>query len=599
MRQYRQHNLKAVKGRKRPGRLFYFDTETKQIKRDGVEKHRLSLAWSCFVSHTDRDKQSVKWRFHNDTLELCQTIDSLVTDKKVLWIFAHNAFFDLQVSDFFHYFTKWGWILEFTYDQGTTYILVIRNGKRTIKVLSTTNFFPVSLKKLGELLGLPKLDVDFGKATREELSVYCKRDVEIIKYAMEYWFSFLDEHDLGNFALTRASQAFTAFRHRFMPKGLTINKETDVKDWERQAYFGGRTECFYVGDIQGGPFTTLDVNSMYPYVMKHKKYPTRFLSYSNKPRMEVLKQNLEKYCVVASVTLNTDEPAYARMQDKKLIFPVGCFDTWVCTEGLKLALSQGHLLKVHEIAYYEKGDIFSDYVDFFYGLKKEYGQENNEIMREMVKTLLNSLYGKFGQKRPLLEEEEDLTFDGYFKEDVADLVTGEMISVTKLFNKRFATRGHEASKKSFPAIAAHVTEYARLYLWNIIKSIGREHCLYCDTDSVKIKKEDMKYVNFPLSEDILGALKDEGQTDRLILYGPKDYETEKGFKAKGVPKSAVKISQGHYKYQEFMRQATHLRTRSSRFYIVLDKEKRLQRNYTKGEVLESGAIKPFDLKADS
>lgn len=561
------------------------------------EHHRMDLAWSCFVRRREDGAQIVRWRYHNDTLEICRYIDSLVNDKTCLWIFGHNVYFDLQASDFFHYFTKWGWILEFTYDQGLTYILVIRKGKRCFKILSTTNFFPVSLKKLGELIDLPKIWVDLKTSSRDELSTYCRRDVEIVKYAMEYWWGFLDAHDLGNFALTRASQALTAFRHRFMDTDICINGEEDVKEWERQAYFGGRTECFRVGEIRGGPFVTLDVNSMYPYVMREKEYPVRFLSWSDDPRMDVLDRNLERYCVVARVEIDTDEPAYAVMKDQKLIFPTGRFETWVCTEGLKYARKKGHIRKIFEIAYYEKDYLFEDYVDFFIGLKNRYGQENNPIMREMVKTLLNSLYGKFGQKKPIMEEETDITYDGYWREDIADLVTGEMITVTKLFNKRYATRGHTAARKSFPAIAAHVTEYARFHLWRMIRSIGEDKVLYCDTDSVKVKKKELATLKIQLDDYALGALKNEGETEKLIIHGPKDYETEKGWKAKGVPQKAEKVGDGEYKYQEFMRQSTHLRQGVDRYYIVRDRYKVLERKYSKGVVQPDGRVIPFVLGA--
>lgn len=593
MRQYKQHNLRGNKGSQRPHNILFLDVETRQRTLEDEQHHYFDLGWTCYVQPRSKGRNTVSWRFHNDPFELWKYADSLVKPKKTLWVIGHNVFFDLQSSDFFNYFTKWGWSLEFTYDQGLTYILVIRKDYRTIKVLSTTNFYPFSLKKLGEFLGLPKLDVSFESSSREELSTYCKRDVEICKAIFENWIAFIDSNDLGNFALTRASQAFTAYRHRFMPKSITINDEKDIKDWERNAYFGGRTECFQIGKIDGGPFVTLDVNSMYPYVMKNNKYPVRFLSYSDCPRHDLIEYNLAHYAVVAEIEVETEEPAYCIINDGKLIFPIGSFTCWVCTRGLSYAIRKGHLKRIKQIAYYEKEYIFADYIDYFMGLKTLYSQQNNHLMRQTAKIFLNALYGKFGQKKPITIEEESVDEKGYWKEEIADLVSGEMLTVTQLFNTRFATYGKTSSTKSFPAIAAHITEDARFHLWDIITSIGRNKVLYSDTDSVKIRKKDLPFVDYPMDNDKLGALKNEGEDQELTIYGPKDYETESCWKAKGVPKSAERIGPGQFKYNEFPRQNTHLRAKNPRYYIVKSRIKYLEREYNKGTVLEDGQVIPF------
>lgn len=593
MRQYKQYRMPDNRASYRPKRMLYLDTETKTRTVQGGEHHRMLLAWTCYVRRGSKQAQGVRWHYHTDTYDLCRYIDSCTGKRERLYIFAHNAFFDLQASDFYHYFTRWGWKLDFSYDQGMTYILSIRKDTRNIKVLSTTNYFPYSLKRIGKLMGKEKREISFSGCSREELSDYCRRDVEIIKDAMEYWFNFLDIHDLGNFALTRASQALTAYRHRFKNPHLTVAADTDIKEWERKAYFGGRVECFEIGEISGGPFITLDVNSMYPHVMRSREYPIRFLDYSDNPRTELFSRNLEKYCVIAGVRLKTDEPAYPFLVNGKLIFPVGAFDTYLCTESMRYAWEKGHVEQVHDIAYYEKAHIFDNYVDFFMELKEQYGRSENWLMRDMVKILLNSLYGKFGQKKPVIEDEDDETYDGYWREEIADLITGELITVTKLFNRRITTSGYTSGRWSMPSIAAHVTDYARMYLWHLIRSVGTDRVLYCDTDSIKIRKRDLPYVKWALDSHKLGALKTEDESRKLVIYGPKDYETEKTWKAKGVPKTAVRVSPGVYHYQQFCGQSTHLRAGQARFFMVRNVEKHLTRMYDKGKVLPSGRVIPW------
>lgn len=593
-RDVRQYAVRANKARYLPTRIVYFDSETKVRKVGKTEQHRLKLAWSCYHrKRTDGKADQVDWRYWEDTLDLCVYLESLTMVKSVLYIFGHNVFFDLQASDFYYYFTKWGWRLRFVYDKGLTYILTISKNKKTIKCLSSTNYFPSSLKNLGELVGLPKLDVDFKKVSRKELSVYCRRDVEILKKVMESWFDFISIHDLGKFGLTKASQAFNSFRHRFKPHGLCFHRDEELTGFELSAYFGGRTECFFFGKAEGGPFLSLDINSMYPYVMKTRNYPLRFVFFNNDPSLERVKRLLTQYCIIAYIRVRTKDPAYAVRTRDGTVFPIGEFDCYVCSEGLDYAIKHKHLREIYQIACYKRGDLFSPYVNYFYPLKKKYSQEKNPCMREITKHLLNNLYGKFAQRKPITVEETDITYDGYWREEIYDLTTSKVITVTKLFNKRYITEGSKPGKNSMTAVSAHVTEYARFLLWSIIKQVGRSRVLYCDTDSIKIRKRDLSRVKYEIHDYNLGSLCIEGESKELNIEGLKQYNTEHERKLKGVPTRAKQTGPYEYEYLTFTGQSTHLREKVDRYFIARKTNKTVNPTYKKGRVLKNGKVLPI------
>lgn len=591
-----QYGVRANKANYKPMRMLYVDCETYHKVVKGVQRHRMDFAWTCFVRRrSDRDKDQETWKFWNNTKELCTYIDSLTAKKTVLYIYGHNVFFDLQVSDFFYYFTGWGWSYRFGYDKGVTYILSIINNYRNIKAVSTTNYFPITLKKLGEYMGLPKMDVDFGKTPRKELIEYCRRDVEIVKKAMEYWFEFVDKHDLGKVGMTRASQAFNAFRHRFKPSHLNYHRDEELTDFERKAYFGGRVECFHLGEVSSGPFVSLDVNSMYPFVMSSYHYPKRFMFHVEHPSSQKVHRVLKDYAVVAKVQLSTDEPVYAVRWEGKAIFPVGNFTAYVCTGGLKYAVDRNHLISVDEMAVYRQGDIFTPFVEYFYDLRNEYKKADNKIMEQTAKYLLNSLYGKFAQKSPILIEETDINYKDYWREEIFDLTTGKTITITAMFNKRWTHVGEKPSKNSMVAISAHVTEYARFFLWNIIKTAGCDKVLYCDTDSIKIRKKDMSKVAYMIDDSRLGALKLEDTFKYFKIEGAKQYWTEKTRKIKGVPKKAEQVGNHEFEYMSFPGQNTHLRKKVNRWFEVSKIRKVCEPGYSKGIVQPNGKIVPIEL----
>jgi hypothetical protein len=576
--------------------MVFLDTETKKLIEGDLERHRMDIGWSCYWRRRGGgEKDTETWKFWEGTYPLCKYIDSLAHQKESLWIFAHNAFFDLQVSDFFYYFTKWGWVLDFVFDKGLTYILVIHKEKRSIRVVSTTNYFDTSVKELGKLTGLEKLEANFDSISRDDLSAYCRRDVEIIKRATTLYFEFIKANDLGRFSLTRASQAFNAYRHRFMNTRIYIHTNEKATALERSAYMGGRVECFRFGEQKGGPFLSLDVNSMFPYIMKNVPLPIRLIDYRSNPPLDIVEKGLNKFCMVAHVMLDTKEPLYAVRRHFKVIFPTGRFNAYVCTPLLTEAMKRGHLLKIHHLSAYEQGSLFGEYVDFFYALKQKYKEEGNAILERTAKIFLNSLYGKFAQWSSLEERIEDKTCDGYYRLETVDLVTGDTEIEYKLFNTIVRQQGKEPARNSLIAISAHITEWARFLLWQIIEGTGRDRVLYCDTDSIKMRKRDFPFVQYPVDEQRLGALRREEEFNEFTIWGAKNYITENERKIKGIPRTAEEIDEFTFKYASFPKQATHMRMRIMRHHIVEQMIKEAFPKYDKGDILSDGSTRPYVL----
>lgn len=591
--------LKPKKKAAFPKRLLFIDTETLKKSINNEEHHYFKLGWTCYLRfRSDLKTPTKEWKFHTNAYACCKTIESYCQEKTSLYIFAHNAFFDLNVSQFYKIFSKLGWEFKFRYEKGTTYLLSISKGKKNIKIISTTNFFDTSVRGLGEIVGLPKLDVDFEASSDEELKVYCKRDVEIIMESILYYFTFIKEHALGGFCLTKASQAMTAFRYRFMNVPLYVHSFEKAIDLERTAYYGGRTEAFQFGVIDKGPFTTLDINSQYPFVMLNKPMPTQLIEYLENPRLTRVNQALRQCLVCADVLLETSEPAYAVRRGNKILFPIGKFRTSVCTEGLKYAIEHNHLKKVFRLSCYRFDYIFEDYVKYFYDLKLRFKRDKNEVLTFMVKIFLNSLYGKFGQKITEDIIEECTEEDKYSREEILDLRTGKTHIEYYMFNAKVSEGEEKEGGANIVAICAHVTEYARFLLYRIIKAIGFDKVLYCDTDSIKLRSSDLSFVNYDIDSEKLGALKNEGETKELAIYGAKHYITEKNRKIKGVPHSAKEISPFTYEYMSFLKQREHMRKQVNKYHIVRPTIKVVKPTYDKGVIHPDGKITPLIFDED-
>ena len=596
VRDFANHILKENKGSDRPSRIAILDTETYHKDDGKTQHHYMDFAW---VNYFERDIDGTvsrdSWELYSDSRKMWEYIFSKAYDKSTLYLFGHNVYFDLQCSSFFVYASEYGWKLKFLYDKGLNFILSIFKDKKKIKIISTTNYYDFSLKKVGEALGIKKMDVDFDSDSVEYKQSYCKNDVLITRVALLRYLDFITEHDMGNFAMTKASQALNAFRHRFMGSRICVHSESDIVAMERESYMGGRNEAFELGDLKDGPFYHYDINSMYPYVMRNNRYPVRLVDLVENINQNDLHDYLSSFCALAEVDIETDKPAYPIRNNGKIIFPVGRIKTVLPTGSILYAIEHGHIRRIGKVALYESEYIFRDYIDYFYSLKRRYKEECNEVYTRIVKIFLNSLYGKLGQKNSV----EDISYSGnsdsYYRMECFDIVTHEKWTETELLNTKILEKGEEEAKTSLVAIPSHVTDYARLVLWSIIDMVGYDNCLYCDTDSLKIRERDKDRITYKIDNYELGALSLEDITEQFVIYGCKDYRTEKSEKIKGVPKNYERINENTFKFSVFPRMNTHLRKQVADHYLINEMIKTNKRIYDKGMVDPCNRVHPFHM----
>ena len=593
---FKQRLLKGSNSTYIPSIWFFLDTETVLHTVQGESSHFFTLGWSClWIRKTPPKKDSYEWVYHQTFEGLNRYIEGIALKIGNMNIIGHNIFFDLQASGFYQYFTEHGWKLKFYYDKGLTYILKCEKDGASITIVSSTNWFDFSLQKLGAALGYPKLDIDFDKCTRDELKIYCRRDVEILVKAVNTYIGFIIDYNLGKFSLTKASQAFTAFRHRFMTHKILIHTHQDTINLERAAYQGGRCECFFVGTVPGGPFVTLDVNAMYPFVMRQNKYPYKLIAYYENKSPKFFTGKLENACIIAEVEVNTCDPVFAIKQKGKTIFPTGKFNAVVASTGFQYGLDKGYIKHVLKAAVYLKADLFSAYVNFFHDLRIKFKNEGNDMFLLLCKYMHNSLYGKFGQLKIVSDIEDFNNGHEYYREEIPNFVTGRTHIHTYLMNQRIIQYPEGEGEYSNVAIAAHITENARFYLWSIIQRIGPSKVLYCDTDSVKIRSKHIGPVKALMGPDTLGMLKVEDESKTLLLEGAKNYRTESKRKIKGIPHKAIEIRPGVFQFTSFVRQVSHLRTGQITGAKVKVITRALKHTYSKGTILASGKVIPFHL----
>jgi hypothetical protein len=406
---------------------------------------------------------------------------------------------------------------------------------------------------------------------------------------------YCEDHDLGVWGQTTTGQAFNAYRHRFMPAVPYIHTNQPVIELEREAYHGGRSECFKIGHFDKGPYYMVDVNSMYPASMYKEQFPVMLKSFITRAKMSILKKVVKKYGAIARCRIDTKDPIYPTWHNKRLVFPTGQFDATLSTPEIIHGLKHHNITDVSMIAIYELDNIFSNYVSFFYGQRLKFKEDNNVMYGMLAKLMLNSLYGKFGQKIDVWETVNESVKhpDQAWKE--WDMDKQKMRSFRCICGKLEEVTGFDEGFNSFPAVAAHVTAYARMDLWKLIVQAGLKNCFYCDTDSLIVNQKGFDKLGNQMHDSDLGMLKLEETADSMDIFNVKQYEFGKKSRLKGVRKNAELIAPNTYSQWHQIHIAGALRSKTSDVCTWKQITKHISTTYKKGYVDEKGNVTPFHL----
>jgi len=589
------HKLRANRNTELPSEFIFVDTETAPFSFQDLQIHRLKLGVACHVQVRNSMKQNTEhWFYFTQPAEFWDWVDKRVAEKKKLYLYAHNMHFDFFVLDSLQELARLKWELKSFYIKSDVFIMKLKNGSKTLVILDSGNIVKLPLQKIGEIVGIAKKEIDFGTCTEQELKDYCKQDVKILKNWILRFREFIKKHDLGSYRETIASQAMYAFRHRFMEHKIAIHDDPKVYELERKAYRGGRTECFFIGRLPNGRYYLLDVNSMYPYMMRKHSYPTALCFKGKACSVAYLKYMLKRYAVIAKVLVKVREP-FLPFGKEKLIFPTGYFWTTLTTEELKKVLKEGKVLKVAEYACYSKAPIFKRYVDYFYAMKEKHAKRGNLADYQISKLLLNCLYGKFGQKAEKLKEVGSFPENLNFIEHVIDADTNERRTEYHILGKTYILEEAGETIDSFPAISAHVTANARLYLWNLIKKAGLRNVFYCDTDSLLVNEKGKQALRTKINSRKLGMLSITIMAEEVEIRGAKDYRFGELTKIKGIGKHARLIGKNTWEQEQFLKFRSMLRKGIQTGAATKTIIKTLRRQYDKGKVLRNGFVVPFSL----
>lgn len=525
--------------------------------------------------------------------------------KTSTWLFAHNVAFDLTIVDFWQLLEAG--ILTFhkpdrkavTDEFGTEPAkqesgLYVDNDPPTIigtytaagghlVCVDSLNYFPMALESLGSLLTVPKLARPSYAAPDVVWHRYCDQDLEILEKAITKLISWCRDNDYGKFRWTAAGIALAAYRHRLGNTTIDYDRPSDVMHLERNAYYGGRVEMIKTGHIDCEVFE-LDIASMYPSVMIDNWFPCK-LDDTSETNPGGYADNVDpRLYTAAEVLIETEKDTYPVRCRDGTYYCTGRFYTTLCGPDLQHAFKRGHIRAVVRWARYRMQKLFTEYVTHFWEKRAEYARVGDSFHEHLCKSMLNSLYGKFGQQSPRWEDCEcDLDPWPWGQQTVHVQGTGEWLiyrSIAGHVQQRVQPTEH---KNSFAAISAWVTAYARQRIRQLVDIAGNRNVFYVVNDALYVNRSGL--LNLQLAGEVqhnqLGKLRQKRYGKDAHFWAANNYRIGDERVISGVQKKAKQVAEMVYQEQVFqrLREITATRPASNvsiklQYKVLLNKVKR-------------------------
>ena len=482
--------------------------------------------------------------------------------------------------------------VEFVERTGGLILIKFRTKKVYIEFADSYCLLPASLEKLIEINGInhKKIKIDFTKKYKfndERLQRHLKNDVLALFEIVQRFYK-----KEGTLSLTVASHSLKVFTSKFCKLDF-FQCDDDFDNYFRTNFYkGGRVEV-YKG--YGKNLYYYDINSLYPFVMLNEMpsgMPVRTKKFiRDKIGFYKIELNEDTHFDISVLTVKKFfNNYYVNGMKGDKFYLHSCELEYLKEKKISFKIIDGYYFEQSE-------DLFTDFVNYFYNEKKN---AKNSFDRYFAKLILNSLYGKFGQK---IKGEKLVVNDGRYNDYKIFDAYNDLILVDKNFNVKFKC----------VYVASYITALARTYHLRLMDKVGFENIFYCDTDSIICSKK-LK------TSDEIGELKLEAEIKEGIFLMPKVYGyidkkgnevvKYKGFRERSFSYQSLKELLNGQRKELVVKERKMLSMRASvrrkkdiiksngKFLKTVDIEKKLSFDYKRRQVIKDKkyvfVTKPFN-----
>lgn len=538
------HYLRTNASTRYPRRIVCLDSEALIRERKTGQTHTFRVAAATFdqlPAGLGEPERSESFEAHSPAA-LWEWIDARTKSKSRTVVWAHNLGYDLRVTDGLGQLARLGWERMFLAIDGVRTCARYRRGSRSLALVDSTSFLPVSLADIAGRVNMRKQPLPAADASEAAWAKHCRNDVAILRRAVLDLLGWLESNDCGMFRLTGPAQAMACYRHRFLSAGqLLCHRDERALAAERTAAWAGRCEAFRHGKVEQRLYEW-DFTLAYLTLARRLWLPVQLWAERDGLSIAQLLQLARRRRIIAEVEVDTEAPVLPAAGPRGIVWPVGSFKTTAWDIELRAAHERGATIRVGHAWVYRPRPALAEWAEWLLAELGPNGLPSGALARPMLKAWARSLIGRFGMRVPVWTEIGPLEKPSLRYLPAVDADTGEEGAVLELDRAWYERSGLQDATDAMPAVTSYVMAAARVRLLEAIEAAGWENVVYCDTDSLIVTEAGNKPLAAWATGADVGMLRLKADYPRALILGPRQIRLGDELRAAGLPRSAVATS---------------------------------------------------------
>lgn len=535
------HYISANHTTRIPRRWVWLDSEARKEETPTGSRQTWRLAVTCFDRCDTDDHHWIKpqWETHKTPEDLWTYVDAKTRRRSRTIVCCHNQGYDVRITQALKILPSLGWSVHRLAVHERSISLTFRRDGRTLVLMDSMSWLPMSLAKIGGLIGERKLDLPDWDDSAAEWEARCRRDVEILREAMRDLLDWVESGDLGNWQKTGAGQAWSHWRHAHYTHRVLVHSDEVARDHEVQAMHTARCEAWRHGSLRGQWWEEWDLPLAYPSAARDLDLPVALRAYRTRPPWSWVERASKTRRVLVRATVTTPTPTLPIHDDGRTLWPVGRFTgTWWESE-LQLAIEHGARVEPLNAWTYVAAPALTSWAEWVIAAATDPTVTGSHVRQAAAKHMARALIGKFAVRWTPWEEWAELPYDVAPLEQVYDAESGAVGKVLTIGALSWVGWQRRFGADALPAITGAVMAEVRIRLWRTMLAAGLENVAYVDTDSVMVNRTGAKRLRAWTQGGEGWGLRRKDTHHAVHILGPRQLIVDDATRIAGVPKTAT------------------------------------------------------------
>ena len=542
------HLLGQMKSTRVPRRFVFFATESVTTRANGSESQRWAggVTSECHWQTKEQHWSKPLTVSHSSPQSLWEAITSAARNDTRTVVVAHNLGFHLRIANGFTILASMGWRIDKLVIAQNHVGFDLTQHKRRLVVIDSTTVIPGSIRKLGDLLEMPRgPGAPEGESSGEPFA-QASHTVEVLSRAYLIIVDLLRSQDLGCWARTGSGIAWNTFIRRFLDTKVLVHGLDDVREIEAEANYGGRNEVWKWGRLSTGTWTEWDAELAYASVLATESLPSYYRAHVIGVKMKHIRASYpgSRWLVHAEVETNT--PTLPLRDQHGSYFPIGTFTGWWWDCELLLAERLGARISVMSAHRYTGEDYLATWANWVIDRVADKSTPEARIVGVAAKHFQRSIVGRSAMRFRTWSEVGPAWLDGVSYMPMLDLASGVTGEVFQAGGRCFEAFDRTWWDSALPQLLSAVSAHCRVRLYEAMECAGFDHVAYVDTDSLIVDDEGSRRLRARIAEGGLYSFRIKSTLRRLSVWAPRYVTSRSTNKIAGVGRD--RIESGEHRY---------------------------------------------------